>query len=168
MNKGISGSIIGVAVLVVYYFFFSGSGAVKYNDRIIDNQNEIVDEFENFFNVLDGENVGEMRMALANLKMKIDEAIRDVSSMSDYKDDTEFRDKGIELFEFYNVVASEDCSELIDIFQRGVAGLTDYDRERIDEVINNFENDENAHLDELDAIQKRFAQKHNFKVERRR
>jgi hypothetical protein len=168
MNKGIFGSMFGIVLVAAYYLFFSGSGAVKYNDRIIDNQNEIVDEFERFFDALEKGSVGEMRMALADLKVEIDEAIDDVSGMSDYKGNTAFRDKAIEVFEFYDTVASEDCPELIEIFQQGSDAFNDYDRQRIEEIVMGFQEDEDAYLDELDKIQRRFAKEHNFQVQRRR
>jgi hypothetical protein len=168
MNKGIFGSIFGIVLVAAYYLFFSGSGAVRYNDRIIDNQNEIVDGFEQFFGALEKGSVGEMRMTLAELKVEIDEAIGNVSSMSDYKGNTEFRDKAIEVFEFYDTVASEDCPELIEIFQPGNDALNDDDRQRIDEIVMNFQEDEDAYLDELDEIQRKFAKEHNFQVQRRR
>ncbi len=165
MKKSLSGLVFVVIVFfAIRYFVGGGSGAIKYNDRIVDCQNKIIVKLFDFFNALEKSESDEMDEKLLELQTQIDDSLAVLSAMESYDGYTRLRDAAIELLKFYKDIAQEECQEIVEILSQPQSDITVSDYNRLQEIQRDL-GDGEADLDkELQEAQQEFAKMHGFQI----
>ncbi len=108
---------------------------------------------------------GQMSMKLKDLREEIDLAIAGVSSIKDFKGDTELRDALLALLKFYKSISADQYKEMIRIIGQK-SGTTQADVEKLQQMQNEISQQENGLDKRLAEAQKEFSRKHNIRVKK--
>jgi len=113
---------------------------IEYNDYIIGLQNEIGVEIQAFISAVTNDGKSDALASLNNLIAVIDKKITDLSNLSDFEGNTEFRDAGLELFKFYKSIAVNEYKEFVEIKFKEIAD--DDDNTKLEEIVKRIQENE--------------------------
>jgi hypothetical protein len=142
--------------------------AIAYNDKIINEQVAIYDKLNVLYDALKNytDHAGMDKAYLSALK-QVDSSTEVVSKLDKFGGSSEFRDIALKLFATYKSVLQNELKKMIDISK-----LTDemYNTDMEDQY-NNLADVSDKKMDEalkeLDSIQKEFANKYKFEIEKK-
>jgi hypothetical protein len=151
-----------VVLVICYFLFFKESGPVAYNNELIDHQNDVVDKIDKFGESLEeGSSYGDRHRDLLE---QIDSSLDELRQMPDYEGNTEFRDKMIELIEFYKSIAENEFVDLINMYNQG--SFSDDDKELHINIWNNLSADEDSYFQDVRQAQETFARQFDLKLKK--
>ncbi len=155
----------GVVLFFAVKYFGGSSAAFKYNDRIVECQNKIIQKMFKLSDSFGRAQQTEMDAKLTELQEQIAESLALVSKMEDFKGSTRLRDAAIALIEFYQDIVLNEYREIVDILGKGSGNFTEYERDRMLQIQNSISEREKPLDNELQAAQQEMAQRYNFKIQ---
>jgi len=151
--------------LVIQGCILKTQEAIKYNDTIVEYGNKVTKLMIDLGKAFERADPDEMDEKLEAVQDQIDRSIEGVENMDGFEDNYEFRDAAIDLLEFYQSVAENECYEIVDILKKDREDINEADVEYIKEVQEDLEAGEDELYNELVMVQKEFAKKYNFIIE---
>lgn len=137
---------------------------IAYNDAIVEEHEKVNKAFLDFYNALDGENTADMEQSYADMVKQIHESLTAVKNMGPIAEETEFRDAGIALFEYYKSIAENEYRELLNIYITPAEELTMEDQERLSEIKKQVEQGETELFDRFINAQEQYAERHDLQL----
>lgn len=143
----------------------STSGALDYNNQIVDEQTKILEKFVAFTEIGDGENrLKELDKARMDIVNQCESSLKIVEALAPYEGNTRFRDAAIELFRFYKTTCEGSYKEMIEILGKE-ENITDEDITRLEEINSGVEQRELVLDNALQAAQEEFTKKYNIDLQ---
>lgn len=159
--------VILVGFLVVIFVVNCNSGAaINYNDRIVNYQGKIIEKMLDLSNAFTKADSFEMNSKLKLLQLQIDESLAGVSKMEDFKGNFRLRDGAIALFEFYQSIAANEYTEIVNILSLGAGNISEGDSQRLIQIQEDLTKREIEFDNELQAAQKEFAQVYDIDIKK--
>lgn len=134
-----------------------------YNDYIITEQMAVFEVFDEFISLIETGTIDETNNLLNKVHTRAKEASDKMSKLADYKENTEFRESGRALFDFYVTQCKTDLKEMVDLFAKDTL-MTEADHQRIDEIANAFDKKEAEYNQILITTQEAFARKFHLEL----
>ena len=158
--------IVGVVAFIIFFKFnpFGSSSATKYNDKLIGQQNLIIEKMLALTDSFKTRNQNEMKEKLKILQIQITQSADAIHQMEGYKGDTNFKNKLLDLVEFYEAMSQEELVEMIDILSKSDSEITPADIKRLQEMENDIRLEEMELDQTVQKAQKEFAQRYNMKI----
>ena len=136
--------------------------AIEYNDYIVEKQDTVIKLIDKFEMVADT-STNELNAFLADATLSVEKMIIDVEGMPEWKGNTEMRDKGVRMLEYYKSIFAVSYKRLIEITADGeISQAEEKDKE---DVIKKMTDDGTLAEDAFFAAQKEFASKNNVRLE---
>jgi len=136
--------------------------AIRYNDFIIKLQENVYEAIIDLSLKMEYADDVELLESYEAFGSEANKAANEIRTLGAYKDNTEFRDLAIELFDFYVEVYEFQYKELIDMIILG-----EYDEEieeRMGYIINDITEKETRLDSKFQAVQERFAKQFNMEI----
>lgn len=152
-------------MVVVYGCNGESSGAIQYNDSIINQQSNVVNKMMELVDTFKRKDHAEMTGKLIELNQTLDQSITAVKAMDGYKGDTSLRDAILELMTFYKEIFSNEYKDMIDIIGSDVPPSAD-DISRLQEIQEDVSSREKVLDNKLSQVQKAFADKYNIMIKK--
>lgn len=134
---------------------------VEYNDGIVAEQTKIVGFIADFSTSLQAQDRNKTEKARLKVIEESKKSVKALKAMKDYEGNTALRDACIKLIEFYGDVCSNEYKEIVELQAKGI-DITEEDLERATEIDTKVIAQEESLMNDFKAVQKVFADKHNF------
>lgn len=157
-------TLIGTLISVSSCNLNSSSGALDYNNVIVDEQTKILEMFV-AFTELQGDQLNELDKARLKIIDQCTASLTVLERLSDYEGNIRFRDAAIELFRFYRMTCENAYKEMIDILRKGEE-ITEVDLKRLEEINASVEAREVVLDNALQAAQEEFTGKYNISLQK--
>lgn len=172
MKEYIRKEILGPILLIIIFslIMMRSAGnlgkteAYTYHNRILDKDTEIALLMIDFVQSLDKRNQEEMLEKLHILQRKIDDFLKELSTMEDFHGYNRLRDATIDLLKFYKSIAEKEYVEAITILSSEEMFISQADAGRLEEINEYIVNGEAEYMGKVQAAQKEFAKIYGFKV----
>ncbi len=156
--------VIGLTAFGVRSQTTSFSDPVDYNDYIIDLQDGIGYSLDYYMLELNDSaaTYDDCEFAREVLVMVIEDAVDSLKRLAPYDGNTDFRDRAVELFNFYYSIVQNEYKQIQDILF-----LTDYtteDEMRYNSLVDDIVARETVYDDNFAAAQQAFADKYGFEL----
>lgn len=137
--------------------------AVDYNDFIIGEQNKIGTAINGFNEACGKGKLNQMNTRHAEVVAQIKTSLAAVKALKPYKNNSEFRDAAIALFEMYQSIAGNEYLEIIALMDEGID--VGNNRSRFIDVLGKIDIRSKSVNDTFLAKQKAFAEQFEVKLE---
>lgn len=133
---------------------------IAYNDSIISEQAIVIKYVDD---VLSNDVADSLEVWRVTGVACIENSLGKIDKLGDFKGDNSFRESATNLVNFYKGYMNKDFKEMITLLKKDTAA-TEEDNARIEEIISNFNNDQDPVYNKFVATQKEFALKNNFTI----
>jgi hypothetical protein len=169
MRKTITLILFAITAMVFTSCGPTKEEAIKYNDKIINEQVEIINKINKLYDALKNyEDHYGMDFTYAEALKQLETGTAAVEKLDKFGGNTEFRDGALKLFGTYKSVLQNELKKMIDIsklsddmytteVEAEFNNLADISTKKMDEGLN-----------ELNAIQQKFADKYKFQIEKKK
>jgi len=164
--KKIISMLVGAGVFILFLKFnpFGSNSAIKYNDKLIGEQNLIIEKMLALTDSFNSRNTQLMNEKLKTLQIQITQSADTLSQMEGYKGDTHLRNKLLDLIEFYESMSQEELGEMVKILSKSDTNITQADVNRLKVMENDIRMEEREFDLAVQKAQKEFAQRYNIKI----
>jgi hypothetical protein len=135
----------------------------EYNDYIVKEQKDVMSHFDDFANAVNAADKDSMSFMRKALYDRAEIAESQMNSLADYKGDTLFRYKALELFRYVKYACDHELKDIFMIASKDSA-LSEIDVERIHTLSETYTAKEKEKNDALIDAQEKFAYKFNMEV----
>lgn len=143
---------------------FAQNDAMEYNDMIVAEQLKIYAAMDDFNSSIDLGSDEEKEMSRKVLYQQTIVSIAALERLGAWKDDSAFRDAGLNLFNFYKNVVDNEFKEMLNILKNFDESL-DSDVTRLEEIDQQIAEKEKKFDDAFLLQQDAFAKKWGFSLE---
>lgn len=152
-------------LLPLHLFGQTTDEAIAYNDKIVGLQNNIIEKILAFNENLEREDATKesQNMYLNDLKKVAAASLKEIGTYKAFYGNTELRDAGKALFQFYNDLINATYTEMIEIVFKDE--ITDADFERLNTILEKVTAEEAVYDDRFQRAQEAFAKKYNLELE---
>jgi hypothetical protein len=155
--------------IVVAMFIFSAcntsgiKNAVEYNDTLINTFSPIIDQMIEFeMSVYDSEiNKDTLYNSMKNY---ITQCKENLEKLPIYTDGEELKNSTVKVVEFYETIINNQYAEILALVKQDEI-LSPVNEAKIDSLIRDSYKNENEVYDAFEQEQKKFAVRHNFKIQ---
>ncbi|MDF1546920.1 MAG: hypothetical protein P1P88_03810 [Bacteroidales bacterium] len=138
--------------------------AIKYNDAIIDKNNEVITAFEALMESYAKFDPKEMDKAYNDALLKVQDAIIFVKKLTAFKSDASFRDGALDLFKVYKSFLDVEHKRIIELLKLPDTRYGEKEVAEYEELINKINEKNEQEMNKLIQIQNDFAKKHHFDI----
>lgn len=138
------------------------SSSVRYNDFIINNQTAVYSKIVELVNCMDKCDDTELRNKYKEFGDEAKNALKQTKRLTDFNGNTEFRDKAIDLFNFYIEVYEDAYKELIEMVIKG--DVTEKDQARMNKIVEEVTVKEEKLDAAFQAAQQKFADENDMQI----
>ncbi len=138
------------------------SSSVRYNDFIINKQTAVYSKIVELVNCMDKCDDTELRNKYKEFGDEAKDALKQVKRLTDFNGNTEFRDKAIDLFNFYIEVYETAYKELIDMYIKG--DISEKDQIHMNKIIGEVTVKEEKLDAAFQAAQQKFADENDMQI----
>lgn len=163
--------IIGV-VFVSFLMFSCGNkakdgevnfdSAQDYNNYIIDLQSKTIKAILSFADACSTGDATIMRTSYEQFQKQAKESVVELKKLGSFDGNSEFRDKAIDLFSFYEEVANNDYKKMLDLLLK--EDFNDADQAEIDAIVAKVSEKEAKFDAAFAKAQDEFASKNNMSI----
>jgi hypothetical protein len=138
------------------------SSSVRYNDFIINNQTNVYRKIVELVDCMEKCDDKELKAKYTEFGDEAKYSLKQIKRLSAFGGNTDFRDRAIELFEFYIEVYENSYKELIDMIIKG--DVTEKDQARMNKIVEEVSTKE-AKLDNaFQTAQQKFADDNGMQI----
>jgi hypothetical protein len=138
------------------------SSSVRYNDFIINNQTGVINKMVELVNCMDKCDDTELRNKYKEFGDETKYSLKQIKRLSDFGGNTEFRDRAVDLFNFYIDVYENAYKELIEMVIKG--DISEKDQARMNKIVEDV-GEKEAKLDNaFQAAQQKFADENDMQI----
>lgn len=153
----------GIIALLLTSCGPSKEEAIKYNDQIIDEQSLIVDKINVLYEAMKSWQHNEvMDEAYNNALKQIDVGTEHVAKMDDFGGKSNLKEHALKLFALYQSVIQNEIKGMLDILKKPSEEITPEMEQEFDNRNNQALTKMENGLKEFQKVQKDFADKYNF------
>lgn len=154
--------------LLISFFLLSCSSerkeAVEYNDKIISEQNKIIEKTIDFTASLQIRNARMIDSFRLILISQIDQSIEEISKMDSFEGYDSLRLAALDLFNFYKRVYENEFKEMVQIITKDSLSITEDDIIRHNILTRKIKNEEISYDNNFQKAQQSFAKKYNLNI----
>lgn len=159
-----------IIFLLIFLIFISCSSerkeAIEYNDKIISEQNKIIEKAIDFTSSFETRNYGMIDSIRQILLLQIDKAIGEVSKMDSFEGYDSLRLAALDLFNFYKKVYENEFKEITQIITKDSLSISEDDIIRHNILTRKIKNEEITYDNNFQKAQQSFAKKYNLNINR--
>jgi len=133
-----------------------------YNDYIVVEQTLIGRKIEAFTKSMAGEDFKAAKKLHAELLVQIDQSIKKMGELPDYKGNSDFKKAAFELFVFYKMIIETDYLKIMQIAEK--EGINDKTFGRINSIFVSVQRDEAVMYGVFNKAQMNFAKQFDMKI----
>jgi hypothetical protein len=143
--------------------------AIAYNDKIINEQVNIIDKINALYDAMKNyEYHYGMDYAYAEALKQADKGTEVVGKLEKFGGSTEFRDEALKLFGTYKSIMQNEIKKMIDINKLTDDMYTEEAQAEFDKLADISSKKMEDGLQELNAVQQKFADKYKFEIEKKK
>lgn len=139
--------------------------AIKYNDKIIEQDDSISAKIEALIDTYDKFDPKEMDQAYNEAMKEIQKGIDFATKLKPFADDASFKDGALVLFNAYKSILEVQHKRIIELLKLPESEYGDKEVEEFEQLIEQANKKIDVELDNLIAIQEKFANTHQFPIE---
>jgi hypothetical protein len=152
---------LGVWIFTSCGNFGQKSSAIEYNDAIVAQQNLIIEKMLSFstaaqINSASAENERKQLVEQCQASIQV------LKNISDFEGNTELRDRGIDLFQYYKRIAENEFGEMLAIVSQDALDFTEEDFTRLEYLEHQISENELPLDAAFQEAQQEFAKKHGL------
>jgi hypothetical protein len=138
------------------------SSAIEYNDYIVKLQEKTIKATLRLGEVMGGGDAEAIKKSFNDFGTQAKASLAELKKLDSFEDNSDLRDKGLKLFQFYVDIYEKDYKEMIDIITK--EKVTPKDQKRVDEIVAKVSKEEMGFDQDFAAAQQAFAKKNNMKI----
>lgn len=138
--------------------------AIKYNDAIIDKNNEVITAFEALMETYAKFDPNEMDKAYSDAMLKVQDAISFAKKLTAFQSDATFRDGAFTLFKAYKSFLEIEHKRIIELLKLPDTRYGEKEVAEYEQLINSINEKNEQEMNKLIQIQNDFAKKHHFDI----
>ena len=154
-------------LLIVFYLASckpSPQKASEYNNLLVKHQRAVINKFDDLIASFTTYNAQAMQEAYNALIKQIDFSLKELEQIKSFDGDTEFRDKTIELLEFYRKIAQTKLKQTMVLLSKPEKDYTTQDASQVSKIMSEVHNEISIKNKEYKEYQRKFAQKYNLSL----
>ncbi|MCX7736420.1 MAG: hypothetical protein N2319_06870 [Candidatus Kapabacteria bacterium] len=158
-----------IFILSLIIFFSCSSqrkDAIEYNDKIINEQNKIIEKAITFTSSFETRNYNTIDSLRLLLLSQIESSIEEVSKMQAFDGYDSLRLAALDLFNFYKKVYENEFKEITQIITKDSLEITEDDIIRHNILTRKIKNEEIIFDNNFQKTQQSFAKKYNLNINR--
>jgi len=156
-----------IFLLIILFILAScgkSSGALRYNDKIINIQSKVINKIIILTQSMKSGNTDLMQRRLEELQEQTTLSANELSSLDEFEGGNELFNAAMDLFEFYESICKNEFQEMIDILARSQSGITAMDLSRMQDLQKIIQEEESGLDRNLMTAQNNFAKRYGFRI----
>lgn len=158
--------IFWVVLLLLFSCSSQRKDAIEYNDKIISEQNKIIEKAIIFTSSFETRNFTIIDSNRLQLLSQIETAIEELSKMQSFDGNDSLRLAALDLFNFYKKVYENEFKEITQIITKDSLEITEDDIIRHNILTRKIKNDEITFDNNFQKAQQNFARQYNLNIQR--
>lgn len=159
-----------IIYLLISFFLISCSSerkeAIEYNDKIISEQNKIIEKAIDFTSSFETRNYRKIDSIRLILLLQIDKSIGEISKMQSFEGYDSLRLAALDLFNFYKKVYENEFKEITQIITKDSLEITEDDIIKHNILTRKIKNEEISYDNNFQKAQQSFAKKYHLNITR--
>ena len=169
MRKTITLLLFAILAVVVTSCKPSKEKAIAYNDKIINEQVEIINKINKLYDALKNyKDAYGMDYAYAEALKQVETGSDVVGKMEKFGGETEFRDEALKLFDTYKSCLQNELKKMIDISKLSDAMYTEEAEAEFNKLNDISAKKMEDGLQSLNRVQAKFADEYKFEIEKKK
>ncbi|MEI6346478.1 MAG: hypothetical protein WCP69_00905 [Bacteroidota bacterium] len=136
------------------------SSATEYNDYIVNLQGKTIKTILKLGEDINAGDAETIKKSFNDFGIQAKASLAELKTLGSFKNNSQLRDKGLKLFQFYVDIYEKDYKEMIDIITK--KKITPKDQKRIDEIVAKVSKEEMGFDQEFASAQRAFAMSNNM------
>lgn len=138
--------------------------AVEYNDKIISEQNKIIEKSIGFISSFETSNYSLIDSLRLELISQIENSIKELEKMQDFEGNDSLRQSALDLYKFYKQVYENEFKEITQIITKDSLQITEDDIIKHNILTRKIKNEEIKYDNNFQKAQQSFAKKYNLNI----